>query len=95
MRLFAIKLLEFLPLHQNIHSYYSLYFQFGFDFQVQLSNIKRCVLISYNPVTQLLDFRHYTVTVSPVGLSRGIKKVVIGKVPNLGKCEDIADFLTS
>jgi len=62
---------------------------------VNLSNIKRCVLISYNPVTQLLDFRHYTVTVAPVGLSRGVKKVVIGKVPNLGKCDDISDFLTS
>ncbi|KAG4066891.1 hypothetical protein HA402_008993 [Bradysia odoriphaga] len=62
---------------------------------VNLSNIKRCVLISYNPVTQLLDWRHYSVTVAPVGLSRGIKKVVVGKIPNLGKCEDIADFLTS
>lgn len=53
------------------------------------------MLISYNPVTQLLDWRHYAVTVAPVGLSRGIKKVVVGKIPNLGKCEDIADFLTS
>lgn len=69
--------------------------QKNFRLQVQLSNIKRCVLISYNPVTQLLDWRHYSVTVAPVGLSRGIKKVVVGKVPNLGKCEDIADFLTS
>lgn len=62
---------------------------------VQLSTIKRCVLISYNPVTELIDVRHFAVTVAPVGLSRNIKKVVMGKIPNLAKCEDIADFLAA
>lgn len=50
--------------------------------------------MSYNPVTELIDIRHYTITVEPIGLSRGVKKVVLGKIPNLAKCEDIADFLT-
>lgn len=62
---------------------------------VQLSTIKRCVLISYNPVTELIDVRHYAVTVAPIGLSRNVKKVVMGKIPNLGRCEDIADFLAA
>lgn len=50
--------------------------------------------MSYNPVTDLIDIRHYTVTVEPIGLSRGVKKVVLGKIPNMAKCDDIADFLT-
>lgn len=59
-----------------------------------MSTVKRCVLFSYNPVTKLIDLRHFSVTVSPVGLNRGVKKVRIGKVPNLARCEDIADFVT-
>lgn len=61
---------------------------------VNLSTIKRCVLFSYNPVTKLIDMRHFAVTVAPVGLNRSIKKVALGKVPNLAKCDDIADFIT-
>lgn len=30
----------------------------------------------------------------PVGLSKGIKKIVEAKIPNLSKCEDFSDFLT-
>lgn len=57
--------------------------------------MKRCVLISYNAISELIDIRHFAVTVAPVGLSRNIKKVVMGKIPNLSKCEDISDFLAS
>ncbi|XP_055325773.1 protein Peter pan-like [Sitodiplosis mosellana] len=60
---------------------------------VNLSTIKRCVLFSYNSVTNLVDMRHYSVSVVPVGLNRSVKKVIMGKVPNLSKCEDIADFI--
>lgn len=60
---------------------------------VNLSTIKRCVLFSYNPVTNLIDMRHFSITVVPVGLNRCVKKVIMGKVPNLNKCEDIADFI--
>lgn len=60
---------------------------------VKLSNIKRCVMFSYNSTTNLIDMRHYAISVVPVGLSKGIKKVVLGKVPNLSKCDDIADFI--
>lgn len=41
-----------------------------------------------------MDFRHYAIKVVPVGLSRGIKKIVQAKVPNLSKCQDISEFLT-
>lgn len=29
----------------------------------------------------------------PVGLSKGVKKLVQAKIPNLSKCEDFSDFL--
>ncbi|GJQ69510.1 hypothetical protein Trydic_g6610 [Trypoxylus dichotomus] len=61
---------------------------------VDLNTIRRCVLLNYNPATKLIDFRHYNIKVVPVGISRGVKKVVQGKVPDLSKCSDIAEFLT-
>ncbi len=32
--------------------------------------------------------------VVPVGINRGVKKIVTSKVPNLGRLEDMADLLT-
>lgn len=60
---------------------------------VKLSTIRRCVLFSYNPTTDLIDFRHFAIRVQPVGVSRAVKKIMTGRVPNLSKCEDIADFI--
>lgn len=61
---------------------------------VQLATIRRCVLLSYNPVTKLIDLRHYVVRVVPVGISKGVKKVISGKIPDLSKCTDISEMLT-
>lgn len=61
---------------------------------VNLSTIKRCVLYSYNATTNLIDVRHFAIRVAPVGMNRSVKKVILGKVPNLSKCEDIADFIS-
>ncbi|KAJ3664595.1 hypothetical protein Zmor_000151 [Zophobas morio] len=61
---------------------------------VDLNDVRRCVLLNYNPTTKFIDFRHYVIKVIPVGISKGVKKVVQGKVPNLNHCSDIADFLT-
>lgn len=62
--------------------------------QVNLSTIRRCVCLNYNATSKTIDLRHYAIKVVPVGLSRGVKKLVQAKVPNLSKCEDISDFLT-
>lgn len=61
---------------------------------VKLSTLRRCVLLSYNPQTELVDMRHYAIKVKPVGLSKGVSKFVQGKVPNLSSCQEISDFLT-
>ncbi|XP_071274707.1 suppressor of SWI4 1 homolog isoform X3 [Agelaius tricolor] len=61
--------------------------------RVNLNSIRRCLLISYDADSQLLEFRHY-VQVVPVGLSRGLRKILQEKFPNLGRMDDISQLLT-
>ncbi|NXU30623.1 SSF1 protein, partial [Thalassarche chlororhynchos] len=61
--------------------------------QVNLNSIKRCLLITYDAETQLLDFRHYSVKVVPVGVSKGLKKLLQEKFPNMSRLEDISELL--
>ncbi|KAI3359695.1 hypothetical protein L3Q82_014078, partial [Scortum barcoo] len=60
---------------------------------VSLNNIKRCVLLNYNPASQEIEFRHYSLKVVPVGMSRGVKKLMQEKFPNMSKFEDISELL--
>ncbi|CAH2040168.1 unnamed protein product, partial [Iphiclides podalirius] len=59
---------------------------------VKLKNIRRCVLMNYNPATKLIDMRHYVIRAIPVGLNKGTKKMVQGKIPNLNRCKDMSEF---
>lgn len=61
---------------------------------MKLSAIKRCVLFSYNPATNLVDMRHFAIALVPVGINKGVKKIVQRKVPDMSKLEDISDFIT-
>ncbi|XP_068778810.1 P2Y purinoceptor 11 [Struthio camelus] len=61
--------------------------------KVNLNSIKRCLLISYDAETQLLDLRHYSVKVVPVGVSKGLKKLLQEKFPNMSRLEDISELL--
>lgn len=61
---------------------------------MKLSSVKRVVMFNYNPVTNLIDLRHYAIALVPVGVNKGIKKIVQRKVPDMSKLEDIADFIT-
>lgn len=61
----------------------------------KLSQYQRLVLLNYNSETKLIDFRHYSIRLTPAGVSRRIKKFVQNhKVPNLGNLQDVSDFLT-
>ncbi|EDV93468.1 protein Peter pan [Drosophila grimshawi] len=62
--------------------------------QVNIDTIRRCVLFSYNPETKLVEMRHYSVQVVPVGLKRSVQKLVSAKLPNLNKCNEVVDFVT-
>ncbi|XP_045767282.1 protein Peter pan isoform X1 [Maniola jurtina] len=59
---------------------------------VKLKNIRRCVLMNYNPASKLIDLRHYVIRAIPVGLNKGTKKMVQGKIPNLNRCKDMSEF---
>ncbi|XP_068130505.1 suppressor of SWI4 1 homolog [Hyperolius riggenbachi] len=61
--------------------------------KVNLNTIRRCILINYNEDTQSLDFRHYSLKVVPVGMSKGVKKLLQEKFPNMSRWEDISELL--
>uniref|UniRef100_A0A3Q0RLA9 Peter pan homolog n=1 Tax=Amphilophus citrinellus TaxID=61819 RepID=A0A3Q0RLA9_AMPCI len=61
--------------------------------RVSLNCIKRCVLLNYNPESEEIEFRHYSLKVVPVGVSRGVKKLMQEKFPNMNKFEDISELL--
>lgn len=63
--------------------------------QVKLSSCQRIVLLNYNKDTKLIDFRHYSIRLQPVGVSRRIRKFVQNhQVPNLKDLQDVSDFVT-
>ncbi|XP_034941120.1 protein Peter pan [Chelonus insularis] len=62
--------------------------------KINLSTVRRCICLNYNQSDKSIDLRHYAIKVVPVGLSRGVKKLVQAKIPNLSKCEDFSDFLS-
>ncbi|EIN07703.1 Brix-domain-containing protein [Punctularia strigosozonata HHB-11173 SS5] len=70
--------------------------------ELKLSSARRVVLVSYNAERGTLDFRHYLITVKPLGVSRRVRKILEGpkgksaseaQVLDLGSEKDIADFV--
>ncbi|KAJ0979797.1 hypothetical protein J5N97_015271 [Dioscorea zingiberensis] len=62
---------------------------------VKLSSCQRIVLLNYNSETNLIDFRHYSIRLQPVGVSRRIRKFVQNhQVPDLRNLQDVSDFVT-
>lgn len=60
---------------------------------IKTSSIRRCVLFSYNPVNNLVDMRHYAITLVPTCVNKAIKKIAQKKIPDMSKFEDISDFV--
>ncbi|KAK9505117.1 hypothetical protein O3M35_009245 [Rhynocoris fuscipes] len=61
--------------------------------KINLNDVHRCLLLNYNSETNLIDVRHYMIRVTPVGVSKSVKKLISSKVPNLSKFGDISDFI--
>lgn len=61
--------------------------------KVQLSEIRRCVLLRYNSDSKTIDFRHYNIQAAPIGISRGVKKLIQTKLPNMSQLSDISDYV--
>ncbi|KAL6515975.1 hypothetical protein OROGR_019280 [Orobanche gracilis] len=65
------------------------------DKTLKVSSCQRIVLLNYNKDTKLIDFRHYSIRLQPVGVSRRIRKFVQNhQVPDLRNLQDVSDFLT-
>ena len=60
---------------------------------VKVNSIRRCVLLNFDSKTQSIQFRHYTIKVVPVGMSKPLKKIVQGKIPNLSRYQDMSEYL--
>ncbi|PLW11540.1 hypothetical protein PCANC_11013 [Puccinia coronata f. sp. avenae] len=46
--------------------------------EIQLVQTRRIVLLSYNPTTRTIDFRHYLITIKPIGVSKALRKLMHG-----------------
>ena len=45
---------------------------------MRLSQVRRVVLLHYNPETKTIDWRHFLISVRPVGVSRSVRRVIEG-----------------
>ncbi|CAB4482793.1 unnamed protein product [Rhizophagus irregularis] len=61
--------------------------------KIQLSDARRVVLFNYNPDTKIIDFRHYSIGVKPIGISKSVRKVINSNVPDLHEYRDISEFV--
>lgn len=62
---------------------------------VKLSSCQRIVLLNYDRESKCIDFRHYSIRLQPVDVSRKIRKFVQNhQVPDLRSLEDVSDFIT-
>ena len=71
---------------------------------LRLAEARRVVLVHYNKETRQVELRHYAIRAVPVGVSRAVKKVAGiaggggssgGALPDLGRLDDIAEYLLS
>lgn len=75
---------------------------------MKLSQARRIVLLNYNSATGTIDWRHYLISVRPVGVSKSVRRVIEGssrssssaaggtnrgKLPNLASTQDISDYV--
>lgn len=60
--------------------------------KVNLNNIRRAVMLNYNPETKFIDFRHYAIKVKPVGLSKPVRKLLSKKLPDLGRFKNFEEM---
>jgi ribosome biogenesis protein SSF1/2 len=60
---------------------------------MKLSEARRVALFNYNSDKKTIDFRHFTITVAPVGLSKSVKRIIQTNIPNLSDVKDISEYI--
>lgn len=63
--------------------------------KVKLSECRRVVLFHYDHEQGVVEFRHYSIRAIPAGLSKGVKKLMQTRLPDLGGLDDIAEYVTN
>jgi len=62
---------------------------------VQLAACQRILLLKYDKEKEVIDFRHYSIKLQPVGVSRRIRKLMqSNQVPDLRDLKDVSDYVT-
>uniref|UniRef100_A0A0D9VTW1 Brix domain-containing protein n=1 Tax=Leersia perrieri TaxID=77586 RepID=A0A0D9VTW1_9ORYZ len=62
---------------------------------VKLSSCQRILLIHYDREKEIITFRHYSIKLQPVGVTRKIRKLMQNnKVPDLRDLNDVSDYVT-
>lgn len=59
---------------------------------MKISDTRRCLLLSYDS-DGILHLRHYAIAVTPTGVSKKVKKLLLSKIPDLSKFEDISEYV--
>ena len=60
---------------------------------MKLSDAKRVVLFNLNPETNLVEMRHFRITVKTLGISKSFKSIIQTKVPDLRGYNDISEYI--
>uniref|UniRef100_A0A0A9EB64 Brix domain-containing protein n=1 Tax=Arundo donax TaxID=35708 RepID=A0A0A9EB64_ARUDO len=62
---------------------------------VKLATCQRILLLKYDKENNVFDFRHYSIKLQPVGVSRRIRKLMQNnQVPDLRDLKDVSDYVT-
>ncbi|CAL5015857.1 unnamed protein product [Urochloa decumbens] len=62
---------------------------------VKLAECQRILLLKYDKEKEVVDFRHYSIKLQPVGVSRRIRKLMQNnQVPDLRDLKDVSDYVT-
>lgn len=61
--------------------------------KLKVSGCRRVVLFEMDPATDTIEFRQFAIHVAPAGLSKSVKRLVQGRVPDLSNVDDIADYV--
>ena len=61
--------------------------------KVRLSDVRRVVLCHYNREEDMVEFRHYAITVKMVGVSKTVKRILRADLPDLSQFDDISEYI--
>lgn len=63
---------------------------------VKLATCQRVVLVDYDAEANIFRLRHYTISATPAGASRRVRKLLSKReIPDLGRLNDVAEFVNS